>query len=153
MNLVHWVKSILLGFCISLLVIPVTSVYAQPEDEEEEEPVQTRPNPMDSRIRMKGASRSGNPSERVMDDGQHGDGKIKMGSPASKAAPAQRMQMGPQGMQPGKAISYEGVDGESMGSPMGTSPGMQQMQGIKAAPQVQDDGEHGTMMLPQQMGR
>ena len=133
MNIVNGLKVITLGFCLSLLVIPVTSVYAQAE-EEEEEPIQARPNPMDSRIRMKGADRSWDPTDSAKDDGRHGDGKVHMRGPASRAAPAQ-------GMQPGMQMG-----------PQGMQPGMPQMQGIQTAPQVQDDGEHGDMAIPQQMG-
>lgn len=161
MKIVNGLKITTLGFFLSLFVIPVTSVYAQTEEEgEEEEVVQTRPNPFDrsNRMkgadpswdpfdksnRMKGASPSGNPSEGIKDDGQHG---VRTRSPASMAKPGQRGQMGPQGLQPGTSPSHKGV----MGNPMGMQQGVQQMPGIQA-PQVQDDGEHGGMVMPQQMG-
>ena len=136
-------KTITLAMMLALLALPVTVVNAQPE-EEEEEPIQARPNPMDSRTRMKGMSRSWDPTDRVKDDGEHGDGKAQMRAPASRSMPGQQMQGAPQTMRPGAGRSYEGVDGESRGNPMGMRHGPAGIQ----SPQMQ---QGGGMMSPQQM--
>lgn len=116
MNIVEQLKTITMGLCALVLAFSLAPVYAQEEDhEEEEELLQTRPNPMDKTTRMKGADRQWDPFDKSM-------GKMMPG--ASRAAP--------QTMQPG------------MKGSMQMKPGMQ-------APNLQDDGEHGGMMNPQQM--
>ena len=61
--------------------------FCQPDDEEEEEPIQTRPAPDVKPSPMQHKGRWAQPS--AMDDGEHGDGKVQMQSPST---PAQTMQ-------------------------------------------------------------
>ena len=53
MVLNHLLKTLNRILILLFLTLPFTIANAQPEDEEEE-PIQTRPNPMDSRSNMKG---------------------------------------------------------------------------------------------------
>ena len=64
-------KGLMLLFVLCFLAVTclgvVVPVYSQPEDAEEEEPIQARPNPMDT---------ISEESAMIADDGEHGDGKI-----------------------------------------------------------------------------
>ncbi len=50
--------------CLFLVAVPITSIYAQEEPEEEEEPLQARPNPAERATQMRGANPNWDPTDR-----------------------------------------------------------------------------------------
>jgi hypothetical protein len=104
MKIADSVLILLFGILLLVFIAPVNHVFAEPE-EEDEEPVQTMPNPVTKASKVKPADSLSN----VKDDGEHGDGKFSTKGVAVDSGP------GPGGRVNGAAVSYDGVDGESNG--------------------------------------
>lgn len=154
MEITKYLKIVILGFCASLFVVPVSEVYSQPMEEEEEE-LQARPNPMERTTR--GKARSWDPTDkrgmRGRSEVMRPGGSMRPGAQVmeEEEEPAQTMP-NPAGRSPqmrGRSRDWDPT--ERRGGAMRGAPGqMQQMQGPQG--QMMNPQMGGQQMNPQQMG-